>query len=182
MYGSRETEENITLSYRIPFCEAQRKEDWIQRGGPFWGPLFVSCYCVQSASSIFGAIKNPGIVTDSGSGEDFSGGCIQIIASAGDTCKQIFQINFAEQYRMNALTPTVNTVPVMTMPNYLLIMHGTWHCPKAFTPHFNVWKSVSETAFMMPPRYNSKQMHGLTCPEYSPRRKSTKYKKQKILL
>jgi hypothetical protein len=67
----------------------------------------------------FWAIKNHGIVTDSRSGEDFSGGCMQKIAFTGGTCKQIFQINFAEQSRMNASTPTVNAAPAQsnTMPD-----------------------------------------------------------------
>lgn len=140
------------------------------------------CHCLSNLCGIFWAIKNPGIVTDSRSGEDFSGGCIEIIAIAGDTCKQIFQTNFAEQSRMNASTPTVNAVPAMTMRSCLPITLGIWHCQKAYTLHFSVWKSASETAFMMPPRHNSKQIHGLTCPEYSSSRKSIKCKKQKTRL
>lgn len=87
----------VNKNYETSFHSVKRngKKIEYEEGSLFAAPLFVSCYCFQSASSIFLAIKNPGIVTDSRSGEDFSGDCIQIIAFTGDACKQIFQTNFA---------------------------------------------------------------------------------------
>jgi hypothetical protein len=73
-------------------------------------------------------------------GRGFLRGLHKNIGLKVGTCKQIFQISFAEQFRMNDSTPIVNTAPETTMQSCLLITPGTWRYLRAFILRFSALK------------------------------------------
>jgi len=81
-------------------------------------------------------------------GRGFLRGLHKDIAFKDGTCKQIFQISFAEQFRMNDSMPIVNTVPAKTMQRVvcaLRLEHGVIRKPlyAASVPGSNPQKQCS---------------------------------------